>query len=371
MPLRLLVVLLGTFLLTARAPACTGFSASNGRVVLVGNNEDDNNPFTSLWFVPAGKARYGRLYVGYDNFEPQGGMNEHGLWFDAFSAAPVETLDSAKPVFQGNLTDKAIANCATVDEVVQLFEQYNRSFMKGFVLMFADASGGSVIIEPGAILRKTGRYQVQTNFHQSLSVPEYECERFAIATRMLADAQDRISLGLFRRILAATHEEQTYPTVYSNIYDLKRRVMYLYHFHNFENVVRIDLRAELKKGVHAVSLPSLFPKTHPAAAYLQTRAKEMHRVEPLVLKVDPNTFDDYAGSYRLESGVHFIIVREADRLLLDAEPLGKVEMYPESPTSFFLRITDAQIRFVRGGDGKVNRAIGRINGRESPGVRVQ
>lgn len=176
----------------------------------------------------------------------------------------------------------------------------------------------SVIIEPGAILRKTGRYQVQTNFHQSLSVPEYECERFEIATRMLKDARDRISLGLFRRILAATHEEQTYPTVYSNIYDLKRRVMYLYHFHNFENVVRIDLRAELKKGVHAVSLPSLFPKTHPAAAYLQTRAKEMHRVEPPVVKVDPSTFDDYAGSYRLESGVHFVILREADRLLLDA-----------------------------------------------------
>jgi Domain of unknown function (DUF3471) len=371
MPLRLLVVLMSMTLLAARAPACTAFSASNGRLVLVGNNEDDNNPFTSLWFVPAGKGKYGRLYVGYDNFDPQGGMNERGLWFDAFSAAPLDTPDSAKPVFHGNLTDKAIAECATVDEVVRLFEQYNRSFMKGYVLMFADASGGSVIIEPAAILRKTGRYQVQTNFHQSLSKPEYVCDRFEIATKMLNQAGDRISLGLFRRILAATHEEQTYPTVYSNIYDLKRRVMYLYHFHNFENAVRIDLRAELRKGVHAVSLPSLFPVTHSSAEYTRVRAKEMHRVEPPVVKVDPNTFDDYAGSYRLENGVHFVILREADRLLLDAEPLGKVEIYPESATTFFLRITDAHIRFVRGDDGKVNRVIARISGRESPGVRVQ
>ena len=371
MPLRLLIALLATVLLATRAPACTAFSTSNGRLTLVGNNEDDNNPFTDLWFVPGEKGRYGRLYVGFDNFDPQGGMNERGLWFDGFAAAPVEAVDSAKPVFHGNLMDKAMAECATVGQVVRLFEQYSRSFLKGFVVMFADASGGSVIIEPAAILRKTGRYQVQTNFHQSLPAPEYQCERFQIAARMLNDAQERISLDLFRRILAATHEEQAYPTIYSNIYDLNRRVMYLYHFHNFENVVRIDLRAELQKGVHAVSVRSLFPKTHAAAAYLQARAKEMHRVEPPVVKVDPATFDDYAGSYRLESGVHFIIIREADRLLLDAEPLGKVELYPESRARFFLRITDAQITFVRGGDGKVNRVIGRINGRESPGARVK
>jgi hypothetical protein len=368
----ILVFTVAAWLLATTASACTAFSASNRSRVLVGNNEDDNNPFTALWFIPAGiKGKYGRVYVGFDNFDPQGGMNERGLWFDAFATAQMQPADSGKPVFRGNLMDRAMSECSTVEEVVRLFEQYNRSFMKDFVLMFADASGGSVIIEPTAILRKQGRFQVQTNFHQSLSVPEYTCGRFRIASTMLKEAGERISTALFRRILAATHEEHTYPTVYSNVYDLKRRVMYLYHFHNYENVVKIDLRAELKGGEHAVSIRSLFPETNASSGYLHTRAREMNRVEPPVAKVDPATFDDYAGSYRLENGVHFDIVRDGDRLLLVADPLGRAELYPESETKFFLRIADAQISFLRGSDGKVTSVLGRINGRDSPGKRQE
>ena len=37
------------------------------------------------------------------------------------------------------------------------------------ILMFADASGDAVSIERNAIVRKTGRHFVQTNFHQSLA----------------------------------------------------------------------------------------------------------------------------------------------------------------------------------------------------------
>jgi Domain of unknown function (DUF3471) len=369
---RVLFLLVAASHLGGTAYACTAFTASNRHRVLVGNNEDDNNPFTVAWFIPAEiKGKYGRLYVGYDNFDPQGGMNERGLWFDAFAAAPVKLEGSGRPVFHGNLMDKAMAESSTVEQVVSLFERYDRSFMKGFVLMFADAAGGSVVIEPAAILRKQGRYQVQTNFHQSLPVPEYECARFRIASTMLKEAGERISVNLFRRILAATHEEQTYPTVYSNVYDLKRRVMYLYHFHDYENFVRIDLRAELRKGEHAVSIRSLFPATNASSGYLHTRAREMNRIEPPVARVDPSAFDDYAGSYRLENGVHFVILRDGGRLLLEADPLGRVELYPESTTKFFLRITDAQISFLRDTGDKVTHVLARINGQESPGKRVQ
>jgi hypothetical protein len=354
------------------AIACTGFCASNGRMVLVGNNEDDNNPFTVMWFVPPGKGTFGRLYVGYDDFQPQGGMNERGLWFDAFATAPVEATSSAgKPVYaeRGSLMGKALAECATVEQVLRLYSQYNLSFMKGAVLMFADASGDSAVIEPNAVLRKQGAYQVQTNFHQSR--PEYRCERFEIARAMLGQAGDRISIDLFRGILAATHEEDTYPTVYSNIYDLKRRVMYLYHFHNFENVVKIDLREELKKGVHSVAMRDLFPKSFAALAYTEVRAKEMKRTEPPVASADPAMYDAYVGDYRLENGVVFSILRRGDRLMLDAEPIGTAELYPESPSKFFLRITNFQVNFLRGGDGKVQEVLGRMNGRDLTGKRTK
>jgi len=49
---------------------------SDGQRVLVGNNEDYNIPHTRVWFIPAENGHYGRVYFGYDNWSPQGGMND-------------------------------------------------------------------------------------------------------------------------------------------------------------------------------------------------------------------------------------------------------------------------------------------------------
>ena len=52
---------------------------------LVGNNEDYKIPYTRVWFVPPENGKYGRVYFGYDNWSPQGGMNDQGLFFDFFA----------------------------------------------------------------------------------------------------------------------------------------------------------------------------------------------------------------------------------------------------------------------------------------------
>ena len=65
----------------------------------------------------------------------------------------------------------------------------------------------------------------------------------------------------FRGILEATHRNTLGArTLYSNIYDLKNGLVYLYYLHNFKNEVVIDLNEELKKGRHYYDLPSLFGK---------------------------------------------------------------------------------------------------------------
>jgi len=64
---------------------CTVFLAANDVIALAGNNEDWRNPFTRLWFVPAGNGTFGQMYVGFDDCAPQGGMNDHGLFFDALA----------------------------------------------------------------------------------------------------------------------------------------------------------------------------------------------------------------------------------------------------------------------------------------------
>jgi penicillin V acylase-like amidase (Ntn superfamily) len=256
------------------APACTGFCAKSKGLVLAGNNEDWGNPRTRIWFVPAEKGAHGRMFVGFDNGFPQGGMNEQGLFFDGFATPRLEVAPTPdREVYFGNVAAKALAECATVDEVVRLFDRHTRPDRA--VFLFADRNGDAVAIEPEAAVRKKHWFFVQTNFYQSRTPPGTEtCQRFKIATRMLEDSRGAISVGLFRRILAATHQEGNATTQYSNIYDLTAHTMYLYHFHNFENVVRIDLAAELRKGPHTVEIPSLFPLTYAAEAHARWYEKE-------------------------------------------------------------------------------------------------
>src|SRR5687767_6048469 len=124
------------------ALACTAFCAAGGGQVLVGNNEDWYNPRTKIRFIPAKPGSYGRVYVGFDDMAPQGGMNERGLWFDGFAAPPVGAGPSSElPHFSGQIVDSAMAECANVEEVIRLFSQYNRAFLSEGILMFADASG--------------------------------------------------------------------------------------------------------------------------------------------------------------------------------------------------------------------------------------
>lgn len=253
------------------ADACTAFCARGNGHVLVGNNEDWSNPHTRVWFEPAESGRFGRMFTGFDDLRPQGGMNERGLWFDGFATPVIGPGPSPRlPSYSGEIVLDAMAHCATVDEVIALFSRYDRSFLAEAVLMFADASGDAVSIERNAIVRKTGRHFIQTNFHQSLrtSLPDL---RFTTASGMLDEAGGNVSVDLFRRILEATRQTGAYPTLYSSVYDLTSRTMHLYYFHDFERMVTLDLAAELKKGKHVLEIPALFPRNAAAEEYAAKR----------------------------------------------------------------------------------------------------
>jgi hypothetical protein len=58
--------------------------------------------------------------------------------------------------------------------------------------------------------------------------------------------------------LDAVHfEGASYNTIYSYICDLKGSIFYLYHFHQFDEVVVFDLRKELAKGERTVKIGDL------------------------------------------------------------------------------------------------------------------
>jgi hypothetical protein len=347
-------------LLVTSAPeawACTAFTATCGSMTLVGNNEDFNNPRTRIWFVPGSAKELGRMYVGYDNGSPQGGMNEAGLFFDGFQVEPVAARTAGaspqKPRFDGVLMDKAMAECRTVEDVVRLFEQYDRSFLESGVLMFVDKSGAAVAIETDAIVRKKGPWFVQTNFRQS-TTPEsaISCPRFQTATRMLKEMGGCASIEGFRKVLAATSAQGEYPTLYSNLYELDKGVMHLYYFRDFEHPKTVRLADELKLGPHTIEMASLFPDNAAARAFAEAREREIAR---RVVVVDDAVLAAYAGRYKTADGAVIVIRKEGAKLTAETPGPSVVDLLPESQTTFFVPGMPAKVVFVSSAPGKVER----------------
>ena len=246
--------------------ACTGLYTRTNHGVLVGNNEDGANPETKVWFVPGKGKTYGRMCVGYNDLSAQGGVNEKGLWFDAFGLPSREVARPSRHL-SGRFAGQTFGRMSDVDDVLGMLRRYSRTQMTRYQWMFGDRMGNSVIIEADTTLPIRGGYQIITNFRQSQfpSGNGYECERYRIASKMLAETRDP-RLEDVRRVLDATHSEGG-GHAYSYIADLTKGLVYLYHFHNFENVVVLDIRKELAKGEHVYNLPDLFPRTNAAASF--------------------------------------------------------------------------------------------------------
>ena len=259
--------------------SCTIIYASDGKVALAGNNEDYKNPFMTISYLPAEDGRFGRIYFCHGTLYPQGGTNEKGLFFDGATAEYVEVpRDSSKIAYDGSLILKAMEECSTVEEVLELYDQYDVSGSWGGHYLIGDRFGNSAIIEPHTFIKKSGRYQIITNFLQSKIKPENSTDaRYRLASELF-EKSETISVDLFRRILSAVHYEEysgsMTTTLYSFICDLKKGDIYVYYFHNFEEVVKINLQEELKKGKRTRLISSLFP--------YETFAEKRYKAERVV-----------------------------------------------------------------------------------------
>jgi len=237
-------------------------AAGNG-LVLVGNNEDRNHPQTIVTFLPATKAYYGRVVFGYDDMLVQGGMNDRGLFIDGNSLAPTGWKpDPGKPTFRGSVLMVLLGTCATCEDVKAFFEKSNVPALERARLPVADRSGASMVVEYGQgrvqFVRSKTWYQIATNFVMSnVSDGRYPCWRYRTADEILSKAKE-LNLDLIRDVLEKTHQEGGSLTVYSNIYDLKNGMIYLYKLRDFKEVVVFNLAEDLKKGERRLNLPALF-----------------------------------------------------------------------------------------------------------------
>jgi penicillin V acylase-like amidase (Ntn superfamily) len=250
--------------------ACTIFTSSYGDTVLFGNNEDWSNPNTYIWFELPKEGHYGGVYLGFDDFFPQGGMNEKGLCFDA-NALPEMPLNPHPelPYSVGWVVKYLMENCSKVTEVIDLASKFNWGISMAYQVHFADATGDAVVISAGTdgdlnFTRKIegNGYLVSTNFN--LANPDngwLPCWRYNTATEMLDNInhEDNLTVESFRNILKAVHQGGTYATKYSNIFDLKNQDIYIYKNFNFNEVVILNLAEELaKRNERYISLDDLF-----------------------------------------------------------------------------------------------------------------
>ncbi len=249
------VAFCGFFLITD-SYACSMFKITMHGKTMVGNNEDYWNPNDRIWFEKGKKGEYGALYVGFDNFWPQGGMNQAGLVFDGFAEdykAISDTLGK-KPLTMTFLKE-IMRRCATVDEVKNYLSQFNLSGLETSMFLFVDKSGKYLVAEGDSLIIGNKEYYLVSNFYPSqiknecdVALPHYQKGR-----KYLEKNKD-ISVAFCSSVMDTMHQERAWGagTMYTTIYDLKEGVIYLYFFRDYTHVVKFNLNEELAKDNYSL-----------------------------------------------------------------------------------------------------------------------
>src|SRR6476660_248668 len=87
------------------------------------------------------------------------------------------------------------------------------------------------------------------------------------------------------------------------------------------------------------------------------------------ITVSPEILKQYVGTYELTPKFSLAITLEDGQLVSQGTNQGKVPMYAESETMFFVKLVDAEIEFVKNDKGEVTNLVLHQNGRDVKGVR--
>lgn len=88
------------------------------------------------------------------------------------------------------------------------------------------------------------------------------------------------------------------------------------------------------------------------------------------VEIDPAILPRYAGEYQLGPEFHLTVTTENGRLFVQATGQERLEVFPESPTTFFYRAVDAQISFEIDADGAATGLTLHQNGQDIAGRKL-
>ncbi|MFX1301529.1 MAG: hypothetical protein ACFFAL_11720 [Promethearchaeota archaeon] len=249
--------------------SCTIFTVTMGDTVLFGNSEDYRLWGVYAWFMPSQdiytpqgtRTANGAVFFGFDENGdsadgwPQGGMNDQGLCFDGnglsyYALNPHYERDSPYAHYLAEI----LWECVTIDEVIDWYLTHRIGPEMSYQIHFADASGDAVVVsasldEELAFTRiGTESCLVSTNINVAdTSRDVYDCYRYSTAMSMLTaiSMEDELTVEACRDVLNAVHQDGTYATKYSNVFDLVNRQIYLWYDRNFDQVAIMNLDDEL------------------------------------------------------------------------------------------------------------------------------
>lgn len=91
------------------------------------------------------------------------------------------------------------------------------------------------------------------------------------------------------------------------------------------------------------------------------------------IKLDPKIFQVYVGKYQSNDNPEFFvtIMTENGLFYTQATAQPRFQIFAESENTFFLKVVDAQIKFIKGKDGKVAEMIVFQNGGEMHFKKVE
>jgi len=268
-----LKILLSSILLVNAciSDACTIFIANDGQHVWIGNNEDEvPDRKYRIWFYPGNNKNYGytiwtelsygKVFYGLMYLNPQGGLNEYGLFMDytAIDEVPVIRYKTRKDRKKQVLTD-ILKNCRTVDEALVFIRKFNLVKLNKAQLFIGDATGNYATVTGGYVIDKTEQSFALTNYRIDNGHSE-ACWRRDFSTEYLTHNKS-YQLEDIKYLLYKTAQKKPSNIVsnFSMAIDLKTGVIHLFDKNDFTTEATINLADELKKGKHHKEMVGYFP----------------------------------------------------------------------------------------------------------------
>ncbi|MCU1256488.1 MAG: beta-lactamase [Candidatus Angelobacter sp.] len=123
----------------------------------------------------------------------------------------------------------------------------------------------------------------------------------------------------------------------------------------------VAVLANLNGGAADNIAAKLAQVVHGEKIVLPTERKE--------ITISAEVLKKYVGTYELTPAFSIVMTLENGQLMTQATNQGKLPLFAESETMFFLKAVDAQVEFVKNEKGEVTDMVLHQNGRDTKGVK--